>query len=764
MEKLVFNTIKNGKIFNDDFNHMEKDNVIEFRGGLAIVYAPNGTGKTSLTKLLDNRRENEGEIIFSYNGASSKKSLESINVIYDQNSRNIIEGEANDFILSSDIVKITELEKLINKKSYNFFDDIKNYLKSKYNIKTKSDFFIKNIGEFQGVIEKFVNSKYTFKTSDVTDLLKNSYELRSVDDLDDNILDYVLTDIHSKDKLLQKVLELDTTKIIKEKNLRLIGETSEAIRILNEYKYKKECLICDHEIDSEELLSTKEIKKVTLSNSLSEYAKKSIKEIIEKAELSTPLKVKEVLLNALDIGDSQSIIELQNVIKKYIINIQNSIHNYILNKFRELDISKYIEELNKLTTGNPKLSDEDIIYLKEIINSHIEKELKIEFDKKDNKKLKLTLDGEDLLNEERKYLKLSTGEQNFISLAFEFMRSKHLKEEIIVIDDPISSFDSIYKNKIIFCINNLAKYKKCLIFTHNIDLVKLIDAQIGGKYNLYAFQNKENSLNGFIKIENSERDILLKLNKLIDFFRADVFEEVENNEYFFISMIPFIRGYSNVNGNSIIYQDLSGVMHYDENNIENINLSDIYKEVFINSYININSESSNKSIKEIIDKIKNLSFNDTILCNSEKIINIINDGLENIKIFKENTNYKLLEKTLRHNLIYLSLRLNVERTLLELKPDLKKMGDLKLGALICRALKDNDTDRVFFMSRKTLVNDFNHFEGNMDIFQPAIDIKDCALNDECIKIMKKLSNINDKIKIKNIGIKNISVNSNKINN
>ena len=40
-----------------------------------------------------------------------------------------------------------------------------------------------------------------------------------------------------------------------------------------------------------------------------------------------------------------------------------------------------------------------------------------------------------------------SGEQNFISLAFEILKAKK-QISIVVPDDPISSFDSIYKNKI----------------------------------------------------------------------------------------------------------------------------------------------------------------------------------------------------------------------------------------------------------------------------------------------------------------------------
>lgn len=47
-------------------------------------------------------------------------------------------------------------------------------------------------------------------------------------------------------------------------------------------------------------------------------------------------------------------------------------------------------------------------------------------------------------------------------------------------------------------------------------------------------------------------------------------------------------------------------------------------------------------------------------------------------------------------------------------------------------------NRVFFTSRKTLLNEFNHFEGNMNIFQPAIDITEAALQKEVIDIENKL--------------------------
>lgn len=54
-------------------------------------------------------------------------------------------------------------------------------------------------------------------------------------------------------------------------------------------------------------------------------------------------------------------------------------------------------------------------------------------------------------------------------------------------------------------------------------------------------------------------------------------------------------------------------------------------------------------------------------------------------------------------------------------------------------------NRVFFTSRKTLVNEFNHFEGNMNIFQPAIDISKQALDKEVQAIKEKLQQLQENL-------------------
>lgn len=70
----------------------------------------------------------------------------------------------------------------------------------------------------------------------------------------------------------------------------------------------------------------------------------------------------------------------------------------------------------------------------------------------------------------------------------------------------------------------------------------------------------------------------------------------------------------------------------------------------------------------------------------------------------------------------------------------------QLGQIIDQAFPDNGDlnnikSRVFLTSKKTLLNDFNHFEGNMSIFQPAVDITDYMLVKEKEDILSFISSL-----------------------
>lgn len=66
---IVFTKIENGTIFTSDFRSFTERNVISFsKEGMAVVYGPNGTGKTSLVRALSG--DDGTSVEFRFNGSS----------------------------------------------------------------------------------------------------------------------------------------------------------------------------------------------------------------------------------------------------------------------------------------------------------------------------------------------------------------------------------------------------------------------------------------------------------------------------------------------------------------------------------------------------------------------------------------------------------------------------------------------------------------------------------------------------------------------
>ncbi len=173
---------------------------------------------------------------------------------------------------------------------------------------------------------------------------------------------------------------------------------------------------------------------------------------------------------------------------------------------------------------------------------------------------------------------MSTGEQNFLSLTFEFLKAKNSKCPIVVIDDPVSSFDSIYKNKVTYAIVKMLHHKKRIVLTHNTDLIRLLDGQYKRCFKLYLLNNTDGELNGFIQLKNNEQEMLISLEKLLTAFRESVPSHVVNPELFLISMIPFMRGYANIVCNRPLFKSLTQVMHGYKT--EKVDIAIAYSELF----------------------------------------------------------------------------------------------------------------------------------------------------------------------------------------
>jgi len=721
MSQLSIKRIKKGTIFQDDFLDMKSNNIIDFSNNkIAIVYGPNGVGKTSLTSVLN--KDPETEFDGEFDGSPALVGKDGIfHIIADQNGRNIIEGKTEDFLLGDNIRKEHELKDKIDKEFSDLCEKLNNTLKSDFNISKKTSNLAKKITDqvLHDFVTDLANSKSKGRGIDLNRFIEKISHLdkKEVPAYDSNKFAYLINDFENSKSLLNQVLLVTESMINQNKHFQEINENDAAISVLSKYSYKNECIVCDNEIDPIELLRRKTDNRKHVFASLDDGTKKIFENIIKLVPENDPFQILNAFSEAIRTGNKDTVYSLKSEIKAYFSVFNILINNHFFSCLSSTSLKHDLEMYGEMIKQKLEITEDDVLYIENIINDNIDKIDKIQL-KRDpaTNDIKLLLGNDEFLNKGRSELHLSTGEQNFISLCFEFLKAKNCSKPIIVIDDPISSFDSIYKNKIAYAIIKFLHKKKQIILTHNLDLVRLLECQYQGCFALYLFNNVQDELNGFIKINDQEKNILLYIDKLLNLFRTDIFSEMDkgNQKNFLISMIPFMRGYAQLINNVESKNRLTLLMHGYKHDL--VNVSNIYKTLF-------NSEAP-------ID-------NDYII----SVDDILSVDIDKLQILKGN-NYPLLNRTLKHSLVYLYLRLSVEKVLVEKYPAETKDCDL-LGQIIDKALRDpcDQKHRIYLTSRKTLLNEFNHFEGNMNIFQPAIDISDSSLNKEKVGILKELSDI-----------------------
>lgn len=78
-----FSEITNNNIFDKDFNEITKNNKLSFSNNAktAIIYGPNGTGKTSLVKVLSGIENTS--VIFEYQKKQHKTPKDFFHIIDD---------------------------------------------------------------------------------------------------------------------------------------------------------------------------------------------------------------------------------------------------------------------------------------------------------------------------------------------------------------------------------------------------------------------------------------------------------------------------------------------------------------------------------------------------------------------------------------------------------------------------------------------------------------------------------------------------------
>ncbi len=718
------NELHNGSIFAPEFSNLLENNVISFSPqGIAVLYGPNGTGKTTLSKTFERLEDTHFNIEYKNENYTTENSDGLFCVIKDQNNRNIISGDTKEFLLGDNIRYEFELKDKIDNNYKQFCISTSELLKNEFKISTKTNKLFE-------LVDKTILRNALIDISNKTSK-GNSIKIDELISLTDSLTDeqpelseeqisklnFFLKDYNDKESLVKLILQLSSDEVSVNANIKEIEENDEAIRVLNKFPNMFQCVVCDNEnICVETLLESKIRNKETIIDSLSEDIKNILK-LIQLTE-SDPFKIKNSMLSLLETGDLSLLNNLKNEIDSvkdiFIKKLEYQVNQLLVDSNLYNDWNEYAE----LISNRIELSDEDFLYIQEVVGCNIDKDLNVERDDKNN--IKILLGGTDFLNQNRNDLPLSAGEQNFISLCFELLKAKNSNAQIIVLDDPISSFDSIYKNKIVYAILKILQGKDVLILTHNLDLLRLLEGQYKGCFKLHLFCNSEESNNGFILLKKRETEILLHIDKLIKLFRDDVFSKVQDFQLFLCSMIPFIRGYAQIIGEQNYIECTTSLMHGYRTEI--VDIASVYENLISDSIIHY-IDSYNISVQNILDM--SVEEGDIV----------------------DNNDFPLLNKTLKHSLQYLQLRLLVERTLttiFNIDTDYNK----QLGQIIDKAFPDKDDIhqvkyRVALTSKKTLLNEFNHFEGNLSIFQPAIDISDTSLRKEKEEIYDLLERIKD---------------------
>lgn len=716
---LKFKKIENVGIFTRDFGLMTRNNQIDFPHNeeIAVVYGPNGTGKTSLIKVLAGEKNTNLE--FEFDGNICTSGSDTFHVVSDQNKRNIISGEARDFFLGDNIRHEFELQDLLQKERIDFTAAVIAILKS-YKITTVKHPLLALIEDepLKGFVTDCVNNKSKgrrYSNEQIVGIMEALTRI-NIPNYEQANLDYLVEDYGTKKPVILQIEALaGETLLPPNPHVREIEENTEAISILNRF-HKDQCIVCDTcGIDWKALLDAKTKNRDDIKDSLDPKVKELVETISTLSSGSDPYNLKQRFLRTIESGNIAFIADVLTEINEYRKIFAYILQNTIIDAYTQSDMGTIYHEYHELISTKPDISQEDYLYIQEIVSNSMNKRLSVERD--ENRHLRIRLSNQEFLGVPRDELPLSTGEQNFLSLTFEFLKAKNSTAPVVVIDDPVSSFDSIYKNKVVYAVVKILHDKKRIVLTHNTDLIRLLDGQYKHCFKLYLLNNTEGEVNGFIPLSRCEQDMLISLEKLLDAFRTKVPHKVQNAELYLISMIPFMRGYANIVNKKDIYEELTQVMHGYEK--EYVDIAQVYIKLFGNP-------------DNILPTNYRISVSD-ILLKTVDAITIV-----------DSTHFPLLNRTLKHSFQYLYLRLAVEKALVD-KFNIDTKRNTQLGQIISAAFPGEDIEqirnRIRLTSKKTLINEFNHFEGNLSIFQPAIDITDQALSTEKANLMSFIENL-----------------------
>ncbi len=632
-------------------NNIEEGNIEIKDNSLNIKYAINGTGKTTIAKAIKNKILNEDlntlkpfkylnnkEIVPKVEGIDSIKSVKLFNEEY-----------VNQYVFLKDEVVKSSFEIFIKNEEYEEeMKYINELLADIKNIFIEDDNLNELISNLKEMSDSFGKSKSGYAANSVLSRgLGNGNKIENIPEELKEYSDYLRSNVNSKWLKWQlsgkeyldisNVCPYCTSNTIEENKFKINALSDQydakVIEHLNKILevFSKLNAYFSDEVKNKISIITKNIDGISSEqeNFLIEV-KSQIEVLIEKLE-----KLKNI--GFITLKDSDKIIE---IIKNYKIDMEYLQHlnsketiekvNF-LNQKIEVVLNKAGELQGKINKQKENISNNIKGYDNEInsflkcagINYHVS----IELDEDNVYRMKLKH------NDFNKHITdpklfLSYGERNAFALILFMYEAINSKTDLIILDDPISSFDKNKKFAIINTIfrgKNSLMNKTVLMLTHDFEPIIDMKYVLPDRFNCNAIfiENKNGILN--------EKQIKkCNIHTFLEIAKENI-SKLDNT----INKLIYIRRYYEIkNKSSLVYHLVSSLFHKRriptiESEKRELTKKEI--ELAVQELINennINDFDYQQEYNKIIDDKKMIDIYNSCNNNYEKlqIYRIINDG------------------------------------------------------------------------------------------------------------------------------------------
>ncbi|HQC90324.1 MAG TPA: hypothetical protein PLO54_07655 [Bacilli bacterium] len=587
-----------------------------------IIFGPNGVGKTSIYNFIRNKYQN-----YKYIDYELKHDFIIVN-------KNIIK-------ISPSIYKIEQMKQIIREKLYSINPSKK--------------------------IKKFI-TKTTTKEIDM-------FYAKIFDNEEALLQSFTLTNLNN----IRKFKNEFKFAINNFNSFSTIKDLTNEIIYLKDAKVKEALNILYNHIDDDETICP------ACHTRFDQSVKNIIKRNMDKIKDKRNKLVSKFSKEFPDLSSKEAVQRIENIIKT--INDNNITFGQMINfafvpnhtqeEYERIEKIKYeIENIKSEINKNEHIQDQffyNIMIKQNEIKSMLNERFKISYSniEFDNKEKVLNIS----FSKKRDLSTYSTSEKHLIVLLVKLYEFVASDSPILVIDDPLCSYDIpnqyVIMYEIISKISNGNNSRLCLIFSHNVDTINIANAQKRNHFDCLYMEctNKVKYLN---KIDFTVENVF------------DIRSICQNTSL--INHRKYIELLLELKNNALANKDsIEPIFHYDDPHSTNYQGENFSNDYFV----------------DLIENLPNISFNNMNFSDNcvMKIIYLVAIRVWIEKKFYDEFGDRLRNRTLGEKINYI----------------FPKNGSSKWTG-------SPNVTRGFLMSKKVMLNQNKHTEGQSSPFYFALNL------------------------------------------